>query len=41
MHRVASGEELAKEYFTVERLVEREDVRRFAEWVRKVRWKAK
>ncbi|KAG4421432.1 hypothetical protein IFR04_005491 [Cadophora malorum] len=41
VHRVATGEELAKEFFTVERLVEREDVRRFAEWVGKVRWKAK
>ncbi|KAH6683106.1 hypothetical protein B0J14DRAFT_575103 [Halenospora varia] len=40
VHRVAGHEELAKEYYTVERLVEREDVRKFAEWVGKVRWKA-
>ncbi|KAL2072205.1 hypothetical protein VTL71DRAFT_11548 [Oculimacula yallundae] len=30
VHSVASGEELAREWFTVERLLEREDVRRFA-----------
>ncbi|EKD15044.1 hypothetical protein MBM_06805 [Drepanopeziza brunnea f. sp. 'multigermtubi' MB_m1] len=41
VHRVATLEELAREFFTVERLVEREDVRRFAEWVGKVRWKAR
>ncbi|KAN0101833.1 hypothetical protein V8E51_012343 [Hyaloscypha variabilis] len=41
VHRVASLDELAKEYYTVEKLVEREDVRRFGEWVGKVRWKAR
>ncbi|PBP20862.1 hypothetical protein BUE80_DR008447 [Diplocarpon rosae] len=41
VHRVAGGEELAKEFFTVERLLQREDVQRFADWVGKVRWKAK
>ncbi|CZT08379.1 hypothetical protein WAI453_007274 [Rhynchosporium graminicola] len=41
VHRVASGEDLARELFTVERLCAREDVRRFAEWVGKVRWKAR
>lgn len=40
VHRAASNEELAKEWFTVERLLEREDVRAFATWVGKVRWKA-
>ncbi|KAH8687661.1 hypothetical protein BGZ60DRAFT_394135 [Tricladium varicosporioides] len=40
VHRVAGHEELAKEYYTVEKLVGREDVRKFAEWVGKVRWKA-
>lgn len=40
MHRVASHEELAREWFTVESLMEREDVRRFGEWVGRVRWKA-
>jgi hypothetical protein len=41
VHRAASLDELAKEYYTVEKLVEREDVRRFGEWVGKVRWKAR
>jgi hypothetical protein len=41
VHRVASLEELAKEWYTVEKLMEREDVRRFGEWVGKVRWKSK
>lgn len=41
MHRVATLEELARDWYTVERLWEREDVRRFAEWVGKVRWKAR
>ncbi|KUJ14712.1 uncharacterized protein LY89DRAFT_619807, partial [Mollisia scopiformis] len=39
VHRVASLEELAREWFTVERLLERDDVRAFAKWVGKVRWK--
>ena len=30
---MASNEELAKDYFTVERLIEREDVQKFAGWV--------
>jgi hypothetical protein len=41
VHRIASLEELAKGYFTVERLLEREDVKAFSGWVGKVRWKAK
>lgn len=41
MHRVASHEELAREWFTVELLLEREDVEKWAVWVGKVRWKAK
>ncbi|TVY75716.1 Uncharacterized protein LSUE1_G005665 [Lachnellula suecica] len=40
VHRIASNEELAKELYTVDRLLEREDVRKFAEWVGRVRWKA-
>lgn len=39
VHRMASNEELAKEYFTVELICEREDVEKWAGWVRKVRWK--
>lgn len=41
VHRVATTEELAREYFTVERLREREDVRRWVEWAGRVRWKAR
>ncbi|PMD67271.1 uncharacterized protein K444DRAFT_515846 [Hyaloscypha bicolor E] len=40
VHRVTSLEDLAKQWYTVERLMEREDVRRFGEWVGRVRWKA-
>jgi 5-methylcytosine-specific restriction endonuclease McrA len=39
VHRVASNEELAQEWHTVEALLEREDVRRFVDWVGRVRWK--
>lgn len=39
VHSCASNEELAREWFTVERLLEREDVRGFAGWVGGVRWK--
>lgn len=41
VHRMASNEELAKEWYTVEKICEREDVQRWAEWVSKVRWKKK
>ncbi|KAF2664228.1 hypothetical protein BT63DRAFT_429751 [Microthyrium microscopicum] len=41
VHRVASNEELAREWHTVERLKEREDIRRFVGWVGGVRWKKK
>jgi len=39
VHRMASNEELAKEYYTVERICEREDVQKFANWIGTVRWK--
>jgi hypothetical protein len=38
---MASNEELAREWFTVERILEREDVRDWAKWVGRVRWKAR
>ena len=38
---MAGNEELTREWFTVGRLLGREDVRHFALWVRKVRWKAR
>ncbi|AEO59920.1 hypothetical protein MYCTH_2129017 [Thermothelomyces thermophilus ATCC 42464] len=34
-------EELAREYYTVERLLATDEVRRFGEWVGRVRWKAR
>jgi hypothetical protein len=40
VHRMASNEELAREWFTVERICEREDVADWARWVGRVRWKA-
>ncbi|KAK4157701.1 hypothetical protein C8A00DRAFT_11515 [Chaetomidium leptoderma] len=40
VHRFRGHEELAREYFTVERLLAAEEVRRFGEWVGRVRWKA-
>jgi hypothetical protein len=41
VHRCASNEELAREWYTVELLTEREDVRGWAGWVGRVRWKHK
>ncbi|PWY76272.1 hypothetical protein BO70DRAFT_398140 [Aspergillus heteromorphus CBS 117.55] len=41
VHRMASNEELAREWFTVDRICEREDVRVWAGWVGRVRWKAR
>jgi hypothetical protein len=41
VHRFRGHEELAREYFTVERLLQAEEVRAFAAWVGRVRWKAR
>lgn len=41
VHRLASNEELARELFSVELLMEREEVVRWAAWVGRVRWKAR
>lgn len=41
VHRVASNEELAKSYYSIELLFEREDVRKWAIWASRVRWKAR
>ncbi|PYI18714.1 hypothetical protein BO99DRAFT_385913 [Aspergillus violaceofuscus CBS 115571] len=41
VHRMAGNEELAREWFTVDRICEREDVRVWAAWVGRVRWKAR
>ncbi|KAF2220036.1 hypothetical protein BDZ85DRAFT_242652 [Elsinoe ampelina] len=39
VHRVATNEELAREWNSVEKLGEREDVQAWAGWVGRVRWK--
>lgn len=39
VHRMASNEELAKEWHDMDDIMEREDVQAWAQWVRKVRWK--
>jgi hypothetical protein len=40
-NRVAGNEELARDWYSVELLLQREDVRKWAAWVGKVRWKAR
>ena len=40
VHRFRGHEELARSYYTVQLLLEAEEVRRFAGWVAKLRWKA-
>ena len=39
VHKMAGNEELGREWFTVERVLGREDVRRWAGWVGRVRWR--
>lgn len=41
VHKMATNEELAREYYTVDRILEREDVQDWAKWVGRVRWKAR
>lgn len=41
VHRFAGHEQLAREFYTVERLLGQDDVRSFASWVGRVRWKAR
>ncbi|KAJ9148499.1 Proline-specific permease [Pleurostoma richardsiae] len=40
VHHFAGHEDLARHYYTVDLLVEQEEVRAFAKWVGRVRWKA-
>lgn len=40
VHKIATNEELAKELYSVELLLERGDVQKWAAWVGRVRWKA-
>ncbi|KAF7561829.1 hypothetical protein G7046_g2320 [Stylonectria norvegica] len=39
VHNFKNHEELARQYYTVELLLEEEEVRKFAAWVGKLRWK--
>lgn len=39
VHRMASNEELAREYYTIDKIFAREDVEKFAKWMGTVRWK--
>lgn len=41
VHHVCTHEELAKEFDSVEKLAEREDVSAFVGWVGRVRWKSR
>ncbi|KAE9992616.1 Bifunctional cytochrome P450/NADPH--P450 reductase [Venturia inaequalis] len=41
VHKIESNESLAREWFTIERLAEREDVTKWIQWVGRVRWKAR
>lgn len=41
VHRLEGNEALAREYYTVDRLLARDEVRAFAAWVGRVRWKAR
>lgn len=39
VHRMASNEELAREWHDIEKILEREDVQKWRAWVGSVRWK--
>lgn len=39
VHRIASNEELAKDWYSIDLLIEREDVQKWAAWVSRIRWK--
>lgn len=41
VHKIATNEELAKELFSVELLMEREDVQKWGAWVARLRWKGR
>jgi 5-methylcytosine-specific restriction endonuclease McrA len=41
IHRILTNEELAKEWYEVEKLMDRDDVQKWANWVGKIRWKAR
>ncbi|KAG8533717.1 uncharacterized protein KY384_001458 [Bacidia gigantensis] len=41
VHRLATNEELAKQWWSIEKLMDREDIQTWAKWVGRVRWKSK
>lgn len=41
LHRILTNEEMAREWYDVENLVRREDVQNWANWIRRIRWKAR
>ncbi|KAK7992571.1 YisB protein [Apiospora saccharicola] len=41
VHRFASHEDLARYYYTVDRLLEQDEIVQFAKWVAKMRWKGR
>jgi hypothetical protein len=41
VHKIADHATLARDLYTVDLLLEREDVQKWAMWVGKVRWKAR
>lgn len=41
VHRIGSNELLARELYSVDLLLEREDVQKWAAWVAKIRWKSR
>jgi hypothetical protein len=41
VHRICTNEELAKTWFTVELLEERDDMQKWIGWIGRVRWKAR
>ncbi len=41
VHKMANNEELAREWWTVEKILTREVVRDWANWIGRVRWKAR
>ncbi|KAG5209825.1 hypothetical protein GTR04_5516 [Trichophyton interdigitale] len=41
VHRMASNEELAREWYTVEAILEREDTQEWAKWAGRLRWKSR
>lgn len=39
VHRIATNEDLAKDWYSIDLLLEREDVQKWAVWVSRIRWK--